>query len=302
MKVIILGLPLFSKRLVKDINGYSGKDEFLFIDTYSSVFAKMKFFFLLPFVDGVLSVNGVTDNSGTLNYVMKWHKKLWMQWVGTDVLLATQRYENNQILRKYVNYAHNVTDAKWLKEELQNIGVSAIENSYKYLDEKKVVLTNYSSIQVLSYIAKNREDFYGLNKIIELAISNPEVSFHIVGTTSYYMDLPHNVFLLGWVSSDEMYQMMSSHPIFLRLTEHDGYSSSVIEAMSLGCEVIASQPFDKAFTSNNENLHDVFKMVINKVKSRGLTPNKENSDYYLGEYNKDMVLGKLYGELKSFYE
>jgi len=302
MKVIVVGLPLFSKRFVEDINQFSNTKELVFIDTYSSKFELLKFLILLPFVDGVLSINGVTDNSGTLNYVLRWKKKLWMQWVGTDVLLASERFAKDELLRKYIDYAYNVTDAKWLKEELAQANIEADENSYKFLDRPTVNLKKYDSIKVLSYVAKNRENFYGLNHIVKLAESNPEITFNIVGTDSYHEKLPSNIILHGWVSHEEMYKMMSEHAIFIRLTDHDGYSASVIESMSLGCEVIASHPFENAYVPNEENLIDKFQFVIEKIRDRGLLPNAENSNLYLKKFHKETVLKDLYHQLKKFYE
>ncbi|MDP4798113.1 MAG: hypothetical protein NWR50_04550, partial [Crocinitomicaceae bacterium] len=97
MRVLINGLPYFSERFAKDLKEFDKKSSFIFLDTYNSKLAQLKFLFLLPFADCVISFNGVTDNSGSLNYVVKWKKKLILQWMGTDALLAMERFKNKTI-------------------------------------------------------------------------------------------------------------------------------------------------------------------------------------------------------------
>ena len=75
MLVLVNGLPLFSKRLVKDLNSLDKNNTYVFADTYYSLWDKIKFFTLLPFSKIVISFNGVSDNSGSLNWVLKFKKK-----------------------------------------------------------------------------------------------------------------------------------------------------------------------------------------------------------------------------------
>ena len=86
MRVLINGLPLFAKRLADELQKYDPQSSYIFLDTYNSKWAQLLFFIYLPFSDCVISMNGVTDNSGSLNLVLKWKKKLILQWMGTDIL------------------------------------------------------------------------------------------------------------------------------------------------------------------------------------------------------------------------
>lgn len=76
MRVLINGLPLFAKRLADELQKYDHKSSYIFLDTYNSKWAQLLFFIYLPFSDCVISMNGVTDNSGSLNLVLKWKKKI----------------------------------------------------------------------------------------------------------------------------------------------------------------------------------------------------------------------------------
>jgi hypothetical protein len=51
MRVLINGLPLFSERLAKDLKSQDPTSTFLFLDTYNSKWAQLKFILLLPFAD-----------------------------------------------------------------------------------------------------------------------------------------------------------------------------------------------------------------------------------------------------------
>ena len=95
--IIIVGLPLFAKKMAKDLGETDRSKIFLACDTYYSLKDKILFFFILPFSSMVISFNGVSDKSGTLEWVLRWKKKLIFQWMGTDALLAMERFKNGYI-------------------------------------------------------------------------------------------------------------------------------------------------------------------------------------------------------------
>ena len=105
MLVLVNGLPYFGRILVRDLNEFDSKNKYIFLDTYYSKLDKLLFFFLVPFSKLIISFNGVSDNSGALNWVLKWKKKILMQWQGSDVMLAKQRSKENKIDLRYINKA-----------------------------------------------------------------------------------------------------------------------------------------------------------------------------------------------------
>ena len=159
MRVLINGLPLFAKRLADELQKYDPQSSYIFLDTYNSKWAQLLFFIYLPFSDCVISMNGVTDNSGSLNLVLKWKKKLILQWMGTDILLAIERFKNSNIDRKYIDYASNFVDAPWMTEELKSANINTENLHFKFV-EMNTIIEEYSSISVMSYVAQNRQDFY----------------------------------------------------------------------------------------------------------------------------------------------
>ena len=199
MLVLFNGLSHFGKKLVAELNEFDPQNKYVFLDTYSSLKAKLLFIFLLPFSKLVVSFNGVSDRSGSMDWVLRFKKKLLMQWQGTDVQLALQRAQDGVIYNKYISYAEHVTDFQFLKKELDTIINNVTLLPYKHYSKDAVELINYKQLSVLSYVAKNREDFYGMHLIQQLAIKYPSIVFHIVGTDNEDFITSDNVKLLGWV-------------------------------------------------------------------------------------------------------
>jgi glycosyltransferase involved in cell wall biosynthesis len=299
MQVLINGLPLFSKRLAEELQKFDPESKYIFLDTYNSKWDQLKFFLQIPFSDLVISMNGVTDNSGSLNLVLKWKKKLILQWMGTDALLAMDRYKNKTIERKYIDYSYNFVDSEWLMEEVKSVNLEP-----EYLHFKSVVVkpnsTIYKRISVMSYVAENRQAFYGMERISKLAKAFPEIDFQLFGLSKSDFPITSNVHLNGWVSADEFENRLRETPIFLRLTEHDGFSVSVIEALGAGCEVIMSLPFDLTYLARNINeAIEGMKKLIEKIEQRGMKPNEEMMETVKMRYNPEILASNYIRKIKE---
>ncbi|WP_315981189.1 glycosyltransferase [Aliamphritea spongicola] len=97
--------------------------------------------------------------------------------------------------------------------------------------------------KVLCYVGEGKEEFYGINEILEVSNKLPHFEFVIIGSTcSDYKDsFNDNVTCLGWVESVK--ELMEKCGIYLRITEHDGLPFSVIEALSNSMYVVYNRPF-----------------------------------------------------------
>ena len=290
MLVLVNGLPLFSQRLVRDLNLLDPNNRYVFTNTYYSKIDKIKFIFLISFAKIVISFNGVSDESGSLNWVIRLKKKLIMQWQGTDVSLAVERYKSNTINKKYIDYATHFTDAPWLKDEL-NVILKSIEIlPFKYIETEQDP-EKFPEISVLSYIGKGREEFYGYEIIKDSAKANPGIDFHIIGIDGQDLVKTDNIYFYGWINEEEVRQIMKRVPIFVRLTQHDGNSLVVTEALSYGCEVIWSYPYEKCYLVNSiEELNQILVELSEKIKNRNYEPNLDNIKFVKENYNKNQVI------------
>ncbi len=291
MRVLINGLPYFGKRIAKELNEFDSENRYIFLDTYYSSWDKIRFRLLLPFCSAVFSFNGVSDRSGSLELAHKKGKKLLMQWHGTDVSLAIERYKNGTIYQKYIDNASHLFSAPWFQEELKEIVPNGIYAPFSYVN----IVGNqgqYESISVLSYLANGRESYYGWNELRNVAIKYPEISFTIVGTDGEGLSAPENVKFLGWVSDDEMTKLYCEHPIFVRLCEHDGKAFSVSRALAAGAEVIWNYKLDNVRTiDRNENeLANAILNAAQSVKSRGMQPNLDAIQYAMENLTKETVM------------
>ncbi len=298
MIVLITGLPLFTKKIEKDLNEFDSKNMYIALNTYYSIIDKVKFFILLPFSKIVISFNGVTDNSGTLNAVLLFKKKLIMQWMGTDALLAIERNTNKTINRKYIDYAIHFVDSSWQQKEVESLGIKTNFIRFKYGREIDAV-KEYKEVAILSYIAQNKQEFYGIKKVLIAAQDFPETQFRIVGLKNSDYELPSNVTLLGWVEEQEMIKELQNAAILLRMTDHDGFSVSVIEALSVGAEVIWSHPAENVhYVKNEEEMILAISDAINNVCKRGRKPNKKNMEHCNKRYNKKTLISDYIEQIK----
>ncbi len=300
MLVLVNGLPLFAKRLVKDLNSLDKKNTYIFADTYYSYWDKIKFFLLIPFSKIVISFNGVSDHSGSLNWVLKLKKKLVIQWQGTDVSLALERHNNHTINRKYIDASIHFTDASWLKNDLDKFinSVKIVHFKHFYFIKNEI---KYKKISVLSYIGKGRESFYGYDELLVTAKNFPEIQFNIIGSNGEGIEKFQNIVFHGWIDETKVNQLMRETPIFVRLTKHDGNSVSVYEALGNGCEVIWSYPNEKCYlATNSDELISVMNDLVLKIKECNFTPNASNFSFVQENFNKEVIIGNYIKVLNEF--
>ena len=292
MLILVNGLPLFAKQIVNDMNSFQSEHKFVFCNTYYSRLDKLKFFLLLPFAGMCISVNGVTDNSSALNWVIRLRKKLMLLWSGTDVLLALERQQKQTISRKYIDYACNATDSNLLSEELLQLNIQHVHTFFKWLPVESLKQQSYASIQVLSYVAKGKEDFYGWQTIRQAAIDFPSLKFILVGTDGASLQLPENVKCLGWIDKEKLTTLYQQCAIFLRLPQHDGFSLSVLEALAHGAEVIWTTPMPAYVMhwKEGELFNPLLEKAIANINSRQLHSDLERQLAIGKQFNKETVL------------
>lgn len=291
MFILVNGMPYFGKRMVDDLNEFDGNNRYLFLNTYTSKWHKFLFILLLPFCDAILSVNGVSQRSGSLDRVIKRKKRLYMQWHGTDVLLAKKRYEEGTIHRDYIDHAKHIFSAPWFIEELENIVEHGEYIPISYIsqigNEDK-----YENISILTYIPKGKEKFYGWDLIRQLALAKPDLTITVMGSTGDGLGTYKNVNFIGWVNSEQVNELMTTHSIFVRLTEHDGKSVSVSEALGKGAEVIWNYPLPgcHCIELNAVQLIQEVTLINQQIEKRGMTPNAENIEYAKEHLSRTKVM------------
>jgi glycosyltransferase involved in cell wall biosynthesis len=297
MKVVFTGLPYFTSRLVNELSEFDRANKYIFCNTYSSKIDQVKFLFHALNADLIVSFNGVTSKSRSLDYAIKLNKKILMQWQGSDVLSIIKNKEKGIYTEKYIKQSVSYTDAAWLKDELSGFGIACDILHFKHLLVPEINKP-FKKLEVLTYIGQGKEKFYGLDSVIKLALANSDLVFNVLGTKGIDKKSPDNVNFLGWVNSDQVQEHLNSCPIYIRLTMHDGYSLSVMEAIANGNYVLWNNPHSQCVVTNEDvDLIEKFEELKQKVVANRLQRSVINMEWAKQNLNKSLILSKFVNTL-----
>ena len=222
-----------------------------------------------------------------------------MQWHGADVDLAVQRTKNKTIDRKYIDYSTHLVSAPWFSEELKNVIDKTIYAPFSYVDSAGNS-NLYDKIKLLTYLANDKEEFYGWNEIYSFAKQNPEIEITVIGSDGKGLNAPPSVNFKGWISKDELLVDFKRHAIFIRLTDHDGKALTVSQALGAGCEVIWTYQLDNChyIEKDSVQLDQKIKELTNLIANRNLSPNQKNINYAKEHLLRESVIANYVEKLK----
>jgi hypothetical protein len=297
MKVLIGGLPYFAKKLVNNLSDFDKVNSYTYLEPIVNLSDKIKtiFSFIAPdiiyFISGTIKVNKLIDTA----LFMK--KKVIMHWVGTDVINAVNDYKKQPTNQKYIKNITHFCEVTWIQYELKQIGVDAHIVQIATFNDKDLNLKKFpADFSILSYMSKGREEFYGIDKLIQIAIDFPGIEIKIAGMTHYKKQLPKNIKLLGWVKN--MPEQYNNCILFLRLPKHDGLAFSVLEALASGRYVGYSCNFDNTiFIDSYTRLKEVVQNFYDKFNKGLLDINIKGVEFIKGHFGRDVVLGELVKKL-----
>lgn len=193
-------------------------------------------------------------------------KKVVVHWIGTDVLVASNRCKY-KIITKLVKPIcdKHLSDAEHLVKELKSLGISAVHLPLIPHILVYSVTPFPDEFTVLSYLPDHRHEFYGSNIIYRLAEELPNINFLVVGGTKEKQKSLPNIEYLGWL--DDMDSVYKRSTVLVRMTQHDGTSRMVLEALSYGRPVIRSNEFPFCFYAKNyEEAKQYLLQIINYPK------------------------------------
>ncbi len=289
--VLIIGLPLFAKRLAKELQQFDRGNSYLSLDTYYNLGDKLKFLFYIFKADVVYSINGTLNKSLALDLAFKLKKRVVMHWVGSDVSNAIEQYQKGNYLEHYLKAEH-LTDASWLSEELSEIGIKAkVQYISAYAKQERV--EDFSTeFAVLVYIPENRAKFYGVETILELAAKFPSVKFLLVGSNKPKSHSLENISYLGWV--DNISEYIKKSVVAIRFIEHDGLSQFVLEALSKGRYVLYNyQLRGTTYTPTFDSLCEALSKLEIAFEGKKLELNFKGLIAIEKDFNQLKVIGGL---------
>jgi hypothetical protein len=165
-------------------------------------------------------------------------------WVGTDVLnaISSKSGKRNAQRTDWI-VSKNVAVAPHLVDELATVGIRAqYVPSVIDTDMSSIVMADWAqgTKPVLVYLPGRRKKFFGIDAIEPVVVSNPDLTFIVVGDETHSLARHPNVESLGWVA--DMSPLYLRAGCILRVTEHDGLPRMLIEAMLRGLYAIYSWP------------------------------------------------------------
>lgn len=294
MKVIVIGLPLFAGRLAKSLSSFDKSNSYTWLNTYYTKIDKLKARFLIPRADCVISINGSIETSKVFDLTLNKKVPLIMNWVGTDVLTAAAAFKSGNYRKDYIENAIHFCEVNWIQDELKAIGIKAEIVNFASFDNKfQLEKPASEKFTVLTYIPNERSDFYGPDLFLNVAKSFPDINFLIAGTTAkQYQPLPKNVKALGWVK--DMDSLYANVHVCVRIPEHDGLSTFILESLARGKDVIYKYPFDYCLQAENEF---EFKTVLQNRYSlfaKGIwDSNHAGAEFIAKEFNSNQILSEL---------
>lgn len=299
MRVLIVGLPLFSKRLAEKLSEFDKQNTYISLDTYYNKWDKLKARFLIPQSDLVFSINGSMTRSRVFDLALRKKVPVIMNWVGTDVLKAIDAHKNGRAVMEYKEKAVHYCEVDWIRDELSEIGIVPEIVNFASFDNEFELKQPEGKFTVLTYISDGRAEFYGIKSILKLAENNPDVRFLIAGTKAdAYHPLPDNVEALGWVTNmDELFNM--SH-VCIRFPEHDGLSTFILEALARGKEVLYKYPFHHCHHCNDDQgLEEEMKKLLSEFNTGKWKVNAAGAEFIRNEFSSEVILNGLINRFKK---
>lgn len=196
------------------------------------------------------------------------NKKVLLHWQGTDVTQVSRL--TGVFLSKLLTC--QVAQVSWLCEELKAKGINVREVSIppSVISEKIPSLPKIFTVLIYLGNSKGKELVYSKEEMEKLVRKFKDIRFYIVGGNNLEVNLS-NVHNLGWVFPSKMSEIYSETTVLLRLTEHDGLSHMVLEALGRGRYVIWSQKYPHCLYADNLLGISVLlkKLSVSKLKFNG---------------------------------
>ncbi len=218
-------------------------------------------------------------------------KKIIVSWIGFDI----RRVKDNlfwrltsKFLLKFIDA--NITDDEFVSQELNELGISVRKQPlpvYSLFPFQKLEDWNHVLIYLPDFQLKDFK-FYQGNLIKKLVRDFPNVKFLITRNSGKYFQDDKNVECISWI--ENMHEVYEKSLAVIRLPMHDATGATIIETLSIGRTMIASNtnfPFCEKIT-NYDELQTCLKHIIENPKS-----NFDGSEYVHNNYNNSNLAEKL---------
>jgi len=234
-------------------------------------------------------------------------KPVVMHWVGSDVLRAMKAFEQGRLSQHVVETCNHWAEVPWTAEELSSVGIPA---EVVPLGSSLVATARVSPLPetftVLTLLRSTKPIFYGAHHILRLAREIPEIRIICVGhnESPFHLiceSLPSNINLLGQL--DNLGSAYAESTVLVRMTEHDGLSFMVLEALAHGRYVIWSYPLNGVpgayLAREYETMFQHVQALYERHVQGRLPPNREGAEFVRFHYDPARVAEGICARLRA---
>lgn len=247
---------------------------------------------LCKYVQQILSVDCIYYGYGVYFFPLKviiaklLNKKVVMHWIGTDIL-EFKKSKYKIIIRKFVDI--HLACSKRIVEELEEYKIKANNIPIVPLNMNFNLSKTPKQHAALFYLPTNREEFYGIKYLYNLAKKFIDIKFFVVGNEKIEFK-EKNIINLGKLTLDQMDELYNNISILIRIPKHDGLSIMLLEALMRGKFVLYCYDFPFAYKADSiESATTYFSKIIKQKP----TVNKGSREYVLKNYNINTIKEKL---------
>src|SRR5262249_5093956 len=221
-------------------------------------------------------------------------KRLVMLWSGSDVLLAQKELAAG-IREPWIAEKVHWAVSPWVAQEVRDLGLPC-EHVQTYMiqpvRDPKPLPRQFS---VLLYVGDaRRAELYGWDRMLEVARRFPDVAFHLCGLPAgQSLEGPANITMHRWMP--DLTRLFVQTTVYFRPVRHDGLSFTVLEALSLGRDVLYSYPLTGCIQSTTV---DSACQELEKLKARhesgNLSQNQTGMRHIADFYAPEIVRSNLF--------
>ena len=117
---VFCGYEYFCNKLVKQLKEYDKENKYLFANTIGFL-NKLLAIYKIIIADNLFIIGGSIYGSKIINLALLFNKKIFIEWVGTDILIAIENYNKGKVNKKYIENCHHLCEVNWTKEELKKL-------------------------------------------------------------------------------------------------------------------------------------------------------------------------------------
>lgn len=219
------------------------------------------------------------------------------KWSGSDVLYALK----DRLVARDVKSLDKIislnlsSEHQGLIDELGEIGLTTTLTS-QVIDQPQLTSSLTPTLQknILVYLPDTKYDFYGYKYVNQLVKDFPKVNFTVVADKQHRLAHFPNVTSLGWV--EDMEPVWERVGLLLRITEHDGFPRTIVEALSRRKYVIHNREFKGCWYASN--IEDMRKAIVTFCKLNNDNEEGFNSVQDLLSGDSDLELLKRIKKVK----